>query len=156
MAWRGTMQTEINPLIRDVYRRMREALGIEQAFLAKKIHCTISKLSKWEQDEGDLKDAQVKQLGDELRKLAGQREKRYAELFGSIDPALQIFTPAIFRELRELHGLSQSELANRAGLLQFSVSMFETGHRILGKHEAERAVNALKAVIGEREKEIQK
>jgi len=148
------MHSELNPLIRDIYRRLREALGADQSAVAKKIHCSTSKLSKWETDKGNLKDEQVTQLGDVLWKLADEREKKYVELFNRIDPALHTFTRIVFRELRELHGVSQTELAERAGIIRFFVTMFEIGQRNLKRHEAERATNALKAIIAEREEQI--
>ena len=142
------MQKGLNPLIRDVYRRLRDAMGVEQAIVAAKIGVSASKLSRWEQDKGGLKDEQIVRLGEELRALAQEHEKKYA------DNTLEIFTRQLFRQLREAHGISQTALAERAGLLQFTISMFETGHTQLKRHEAERANNALKAVMAEREKEI--
>src|SRR5262249_20292321 len=140
---------EVNPLIRDVYRRLRLALGAEQAPLAKKIGVSVSKLSKWESDKGNLTDEQMKKLGDELHLLAEKHKEQYE------GKPLEIFTPALFRQLREAHGISQTELANRAGLLQFTISMFECGHLELKRHDAERAVDALKRAMAERGEEIE-
>src|SRR5215831_8334570 len=146
-------QEVVNQLIRDVYRRWREALGKEQSVLADAIGVSVSKLSKWEWDQGSMTDEQIERLGEELRKLS-EKQDEPLELPQAPHTLGTTFSRQLFRQLRESNGLSQTALAERAGLLQFTISMFETGQAQMKRHEEERAINALKAVIREREQEI--
>src|SRR5205807_1218103 len=70
--------------------------------------------------------------------------------------SLEFFTSKLFKELREAHGLSQAEIANRAGILRFTISMFEIGHKQLKSHEQDRASDAIRRVIAEREEQIRR
>jgi transcriptional regulator with XRE-family HTH domain len=143
-----TVQKKVPDLIRDIYRRMREAMGVEQSELARKIGVTVSRLSKWEHSKGSLRPEQVLRLGDELKACADAQAKKYA------GEPLEVFTGQLFKQLREAHGISQMELAERAGLLQFTISMFETGHRQLKPRAAERLADAMKRAMQERREEI--
>ena len=64
---------------------------------------------------------------------------------------MRVHSAALFKELREAHGISQEAIAKRAGILQVSVCMFEIGSRSLKREEEERAQNALRAIIQEKQ-----
>lgn len=146
------MRKKVKPLIRDIYRRWREAMGIEQSLLAKTIGVSVSKLSKWEQDKANLTEQQIGLLGEGLRRVAEERAKKYAH----INIAIGAHSRELFKQLRESYGISQSELAKRAGVLQFAISGFECETAGLNRYEEERAKDALQRFVNERKELIEK
>src|SRR6266566_3277618 len=144
------MQPKLDPLIRDIYRRLREAMGIGLSELARKLGINAGRLSKWELDKAGLREEKVKLLGEVLNARADAHVKKYSDM------SLEFFTSKLFKELREAHGLSQAEMANRAGILRFTISMFEIGHKQLKSHEQDRASDAIRRVIAEREEQIRR
>jgi transcriptional regulator with XRE-family HTH domain len=141
-------------LIRDICRRWREALGLKQGPLAKKIGVSGSTLSKWENsDKVELTGEQLDKLFGELRRVSSIREKKYG------DAALQTSCNVLFDNLkqsREENGLSQARLAERAGLMRVALIMIETGNMRLNGYERERAENALRACVVERQEQIKR
>src|SRR3989442_9837333 len=74
------LSPDVAPLIRDIYRRLRESMGIKQGDLASKIGVSGGRLSKWEQEKAELSEKQIAHLGKALEAAAEKHTKKYADV----------------------------------------------------------------------------
>src|SRR5438876_10080634 len=89
------LSSDVAPLIRDIYRRLRESMGIKQGYLASKIGVSGGRLSKWEQEKAELSEKQIALLGKALETAAQKHITKYA------GGALRVPSAGLLKELRE-------------------------------------------------------
>jgi DNA-binding XRE family transcriptional regulator len=74
--------------------------------------------------------------------------KKLAEVFVEASPLVSITPGEMIREIRELQGLTQAELAKITGISQAAISALENGTQTLGIDRAKTLAEALKVHPG--------
>jgi transcriptional regulator with XRE-family HTH domain len=130
-----------------VFRKMREGLGIPQTVLANKVGMSDSKLSRWENGQGDLSSEEMDRIGDVLDVALSER------VAATSGPLASSEREAV-KLLRKLYGIGQIELARKAELSQATISLYENGHIELDAEQLEAVEHAIETLIAMRSKRL--
>ena len=150
-----------SPKVRQHFRLSRQAAGLTQMEVARRLKVSHSTLSLFENGLGDLHPADIirldKILNSEMDKIQRSYEQRIDYAYES---AARPDGAAERKLLRQRADISQSELAKAAKISQSRISLWEAGQVELTADESDRWKLAIqlgmeravaKSVIGERE-----
>jgi len=129
--------------VRKAYREMRRWLGLTQIALAKSAGLSSDKLARWEKGQAKFNEEDISKLGSALDAATIVRaETVKGPLAGS---------GVAVRSLRKSYGITQEELARRAGMTQAAISLFENGWDALDPQEAKQLYAACEELVRERD-----
>ena len=129
--------------VRKAYREMRRWLGLTQIALAKSAGLSSDKLARWEKGQAKFIEEDISKLGSALDAATIVRaETVKGPLAGS---------GVAVRSLRKSYGITQQQLARRAGMTQAAISLFENGWDALDPQEAKQLYAACEELVRERD-----
>jgi transcriptional regulator with XRE-family HTH domain len=139
LGWEGYPHMDVETSPKKALRKFRRNLGLTQVGLAQRAGISASKLSRWEARKSELTSDEQARLESALDLALAQRAEVIAGPLTSPDCKS-------FKQLRQMFGIGQAELARKAGLAQSTVSLFENGHVQLSEKDRlalEKAFDAL-------------
>jgi transcriptional regulator with XRE-family HTH domain len=124
---------------REIFRKMRRGLGLRQLEMSKATGIEQSRLSRWENGHIELSRAEILKIGDVIDVAIATRER-------GPSPA----KPNWEADYRRRNGVTQHELAQKLGLDDNTISMFENGHINLDKETHGKLVKTLCELVNEK------
>jgi len=125
--------------VRGVFRTIREGHGIGQGEMARRIGIAESKLNRWENNTGELKQAEIEKYADILdAAIIDRAESHPRNVPGSIGQYC--------KRVRADYGIGQCELAEEMEMAQSNISMFENGYVNFTPEELERLDAAMEVL----------
>lgn len=123
----------IHAEIRKAIRKARKVAGLTQVELAKQAKISsAAKFSSYEEGYGKLSEEELKRV---IKAIDRAQARRIVPLASLANPTV----PVVYRKLcRQRVGLSQAELALRAGVSQAWLSKFELGQITFSREDERR------------------
>lgn len=116
-------KTSQSKLTRRLVRGLRENLGIPVADLAHRANVPMAKLHAWEQGKRKLTLNELGRAVHTLGEIMSERDDTTARL-----EAASVESGGLFaKEYRQMHGITQFEVAREMGITQTAISLYEKG-----------------------------
>lgn len=117
----------------------RKSLGIKQLDMAREIGVSNPVLNRWENGKGPLSEEQIEKLNQIIDRAYSEK----ANAGKLLRPKNESPNGRSVARIRELLGISQSELGKLAKMTQTEVSMLENGYRELEGEQLDVLINIL-------------
>jgi transcriptional regulator with XRE-family HTH domain len=132
-----------------VFRVVRRFAGLTQLALAKVTGVASYKIARWEKGKAELTPGEIKRLQDAVTDAGLARSKNEQPEEPSPENHAKIHAKNV-ATTRRGYGISQKELAKRAGMTQGDISKYENGYLALDLDHEIRLMDALEKLIAER------
>src|SRR6266699_3082647 len=134
---------------KDIIRKTRKGHGLTLAQIASETKISLSKLSRWE-------NAKAKLTPEELKRAMAVLDRAVMRKTESVPGPLQDYNGPAVKQLRRAYGISQVELAKRAGIAQSVLSLFENAYVAFEPKELQGLKAALNSLIERRKATLPK
>src|SRR6266542_624000 len=132
---------------KDLVRKMRKGHGLTLAVLAKETGISLPKLSRWEHGKAKLTPAAVEKVKAAIDRAVMRKTE-------SVRGPLANQGGGAVKRRRRACGISQVELAKRAGIAQSVLSLFENAYVDFEPEELQALEVALNSLIEEKKSSL--